>query len=282
MKHLYLFFFLLGIVSYSQSDSIFDDGSLHDWTNVDMSTTLLTNEDLIPPTEAVLRFLQKVCDGSDSAIGEMAIINNSPDWTGTYPFGGDSSDWLTDLYLFMRNENDFDIYMRLGYMGGDDNTKIVSTESIVVPAFSDWVSVRFDIFTLPFTIISGDSTIEEVYADSHEIKIFHNNELSYDGKQVSGTLQISRITSAFVLSVEDQEKLKVELYPNPAKDIFTLSFPQSETGTIAIYNVLGQESFRSTFSGKQSQFNVSNLRSGIYLVSIKTETGTVTKKLVKQ
>ena len=263
--------------SYSQYYSDFEDGTLQAWTNSDTSTVELTVEETGIPSDELM--LQKSCDGSDSAIGRMAIINTSPDWTGNYPSG--YLDAFAGLGLHVKNENDFDLHFRLGYMGGVDNTKMVLTESIVVPAFSDWGFIEFEVF-LPFTIISGESTRDEVFADSHEVKIFHNDALSYDGKQVNGTLQIGLMLSSFLLSTNDQVQQKTVLFPNPVKNIFTVSFPQNESGSIAIYNVLGQESFRSIFSGKQTQFDIANLKSGIYLASIITETATITKKLVKQ
>ena len=280
MKPQFLFLILLfsPLLSFSQHYSTFEDGTLEGWINSDASTTMLTVESTGLPEDYGQFMLQKECDGSNSPVGEMAIINTTSDWTGEYPNG--DFDAFVHLVIYVLNDNDFDLHLRLGYMGGADNTKIISTESFVIPAFSDWGDAAFNINN-SFTIISGESTIEEVLTDSHEVRIIHNDEVAYDGKYIEGVLKIDLMFSIFLLSNEDQDLSKTKLYPNPVNNIMNLKLPYTSNGNITFYNILGENVLSTDFSSATKQIDVSELKSGIYLAKIQTENQSTVKKIVK-
>jgi hypothetical protein len=279
MKYIYILFLLLaGHFTYAQGDDDYEDGSLEDWTNTDLTETMLTNEAHVdPPYPGDLLFLQKECDGTNTAVGEMAIINNSEEWTGTYPTGFfDAFVWIE---MLIKNDNDFDLHLRLGYRGGSDNTKIVSNEATIIPAFSDWT--HYDLYATDFTVIEGTNTWEEVFEDSHEAKIIHNEATSYDGEIVSGTLKISSQFSVYLLSNDEQSNSKFTLYPNPAKDLIHLRTPNIEEGRVVLIDLLGKKVMDEHFSSITSQIDISELKSGIYMVRIETEDMSITRKIVK-
>jgi hypothetical protein len=68
----------------------------------------------------------------------------------------------------------------------------------------------------------------------------------------------------------------LRLYPNPAKTIVTISGIEN-IEAIEVYSVLGKLVKKVT---NQNMLNVQNLSKGIYLMSIKKENNTVTKKLI--
>ena len=74
------------------------------------------------------------------------------------------------------------------------------------------------------------------------------------------------------------------LFPNPTKSSFnvTASFSTTLKGEIELTNLLGQVLNRFSFnnSSLKEEFDVSQLPTGIYLVTLKTEGGQLTKKLV--
>lgn len=264
--------------SYAQGDDNYEDGTLEDWTNTDLSTNMLTNEaHSVPPNQGNLFYLQKDCDGSNTAVGEMAIINHSEEWTGTYPTGFfDAFVWID---MLVKNDNDFDLHLRLGYMGGSDNTKIVSNEATIIPAFSDWD--YYSIYAGDFTVIEGSNTWEEVFEDSHEAKIIHNDAISYDGKIVSGTLKISEQFSVYLLSNNDQFISEISLYPNPVNDVISIRNPGNEQGRIVLFDILGKNILEENLSSNITLVDLSEFRSGVYIVKIETEDLTTTKKIVK-
>lgn len=81
-----------------------------------------------------------------------------------------------------------------------------------------------------------------------------------------------------VLDVKSFESENISVYPNPVKDQLIINSGQTILD-VKIYSILGSE----VFSGKGiNNINVSNLKSGVYLVSITTENGQYTKKIIKQ
>lgn len=79
------------------------------------------------------------------------------------------------------------------------------------------------------------------------------------------------------LANSDFDVSKVVVYPNPAKDHFTVSGIVNET-TIELYSVLGQKVYEQDFTG-ETTLNF-NLSSGIYMAKITSDSRTITKKIV--
>lgn len=84
-------------------------------------------------------------------------------------------------------------------------------------------------------------------------------------------------TWSSALSNSSFDTAKIVLYPNPAKDYFTVSGITSEA-TIEIYSALGQKVFQENFAG-EARLNF-NLSSGIYLAKITSDGFTTTKKVI--
>jgi hypothetical protein len=79
------------------------------------------------------------------------------------------------------------------------------------------------------------------------------------------------------LNTDKFEVTQFNIYPNPAKDQFTIQFNTSEElENVNIYNNLGQ----SVLTSKDSMVDTSNLTSGLYIVEIQTKKGKSSKKLI--
>ncbi len=80
----------------------------------------------------------------------------------------------------------------------------------------------------------------------------------------------------------------ITLYPNPTTGIINMEWANQVSGnaTIAITDIAGHEVFKSglTINGATgiSLINASNLRDGLYLITIKTESGSFTSRLIIQ
>ena len=72
---------------------------------------------------------------------------------------------------------------------------------------------------------------------------------------------------------------KVSIYPNPTSDVLNFKVDNQQIKEVKIYNLMGKEVFK-TF--EKENINISQLSSGMYLVHIKTETNTFTKKIIKK
>ncbi len=69
-----------------------------------------------------------------------------------------------------------------------------------------------------------------------------------------------------------------EVYPNPATDFITIS-TEIETGTIRILNLLGQEMSNYPVNGKTTSLDISELKEGIYFISVESGAEKIVKKI---
>ena len=109
---------------------------------------------------------------------------------------------------------------------------------------------------------------------------------------LSGTVDIFTNTSAnqtlnivegssTVLSTNNFDITNITLYPNPAEDILKVS-SNINMNKIQIYNTLGQLISSKDNNGLEGSINTSNYLSGVYYISITTDSGDITKKFIKQ
>lgn len=74
----------------------------------------------------------------------------------------------------------------------------------------------------------------------------------------------------------------VNVYPNPANDVLNISLPESGKATsIAIYNMIGEIVFLKNVIADETtvNFDVSNLKSGVYMVKLASDDANYTTKL---
>lgn len=82
------------------------------------------------------------------------------------------------------------------------------------------------------------------------------------------------------LSTTPFDKNSIAVYPNPAKDIVSLTLPNNtEVEEVVVYNVTGQEVLRTN---QTQSINVSGLATGAYFLKATTTNGAIlTKKIIK-
>ncbi len=89
---------------------------------------------------------------------------------------------------------------------------------------------------------------------------------------------------AVVGTVELDFENDIDLFPNPTDGLINIRLlkPVNEKMSVRIFNVQGQEVINRLFDkpGKEVQLNASHLSNGLYLLSIRTKNGIVTKKMV--
>ncbi|WP_271856119.1 T9SS type A sorting domain-containing protein [Patiriisocius marinus] len=96
----------------------------------------------------------------------------------------------------------------------------------------------------------------------------------------------SRFTVLFENSILNTNEISlsaVAIYPNPAKDVLNVASPNAEILSIEITDLRGRAVVNQLINANTvSNLDVSNLDSAIYLVTIKTVEGSITKKFVKE
>ena len=81
----------------------------------------------------------------------------------------------------------------------------------------------------------------------------------------------------------DELTASFRLYPNPVNDkLYIEDLTLTQTLTIEIYDIYGRRQELSAVSCQSSAIEVSNLKSGVYLVKIVTSEGETVKRFVKK
>ncbi|MEI7596088.1 MAG: T9SS type A sorting domain-containing protein [Bacteroidota bacterium] len=78
-----------------------------------------------------------------------------------------------------------------------------------------------------------------------------------------------------ILSTEENNNFKFNIYPNPAKDIINIELESDSDFCISIKNSIGQELLFQKYNKFQKTITIDirNLKNGIYYISIKSEKG---------
>jgi len=99
----------------------------------------------------------------------------------------------------------------------------------------------------------------------------------FDGDSQIFGLSLSDI----VLSVERNEILGYEAYPNPVRgNNLTITTGSIDNKQVDLFNVLGRKVFSDSFSGTQKTINISNVASGIYILKVTEGNKVATQKLI--
>lgn len=85
-----------------------------------------------------------------------------------------------------------------------------------------------------------------------------------------------------ILGVDDNQRLQVNIYPNPATQ-FTLRNPQQDRLTLTVYNVLGQAVYRTQSSDVLTEIPLNDQPHGVYILRATTPEGRqFTERLIKE
>ena len=77
--------------------------------------------------------------------------------------------------------------------------------------------------------------------------------------------------------VEELEASQVAVYPNPVTSRFTIE--GAGLNHVSVYNTLGQMVYEANCEGNMAEVTLGDVETGIYMVRIDTENGTVTKRI---
>lgn len=87
-----------------------------------------------------------------------------------------------------------------------------------------------------------------------------------------------------LLGTESFSSYSFTVYPNPARDLVTIE--GSNGSNIMSYKIVDLNGrivkFKETINSTAAQINISDLQSGVYMMTINSDNGTATKKIIKQ
>jgi hypothetical protein len=90
-------------------------------------------------------------------------------------------------------------------------------------------------------------------------------------------------TESLTLSQDEFELSKFVISPNPARSSLKLRIPSVKSDmSLTVYDVLGKKIYQGVITQLESLVDVSNWKSGIYLVKVTDGQSTQTKRFIKQ
>ncbi len=149
---------------------------------------------------------------------------------------------------------------------------------------SDWTQKTVNIVYQDET--TKPDTLHMVISSSGEgiFNKFSLNTLTFAGQNTHiGTLtqgsyiDIDNISIDFTIAVDEKEASAISVYPNPA-DNYTI-IENRKDSELRIYNVAGQVVLETKIKTNHETIDVSNLKSGTYILNFKDKNKTISKKL---
>lgn len=89
----------------------------------------------------------------------------------------------------------------------------------------------------------------------------------------------SNTVSFLITDIEEQSADQLLIYPNPVSDVIYLN-SEELIKSVSVYNYDGRLMLSHEVGKKQSEVQVSDLHSGIYLIRVETENNTITQRII--
>ncbi|MDB0040582.1 T9SS type A sorting domain-containing protein [Algibacter sp.] len=167
----------------------------------------------------------------------------------------------------------------LGFSGSSSTN---DTSLTVDFSFGSTVSVEitYNLNDDTASLTAGGQTVTSAGVADQTLDTF-NIRQSNSSSDETISLDNLVITYDSTLDLKDFNSLEVKLYPNPSNTgEVTITSANSADISVSVFDVLGKQFKNETFSN--NKLNVSNLRSGIYILRITQGNAETTKKLVIQ
>ncbi len=207
----------------------------------------------------------------------------------------DNTDPLFDSALFIRNssfgaypsieEPPIDIVIEDTDNNGFEIFNLMENESLMLGA------INTDIYQFDFSYYNSQADAEalvnpittpEAYINMSALEtIYVNMRNPFTGKAITTSFKVA--IDGDLLSVDEQLLDKVVMYPNPVESELFIHSKATNITALEIYSLSGQLiSNQYTTKNDINTINVLDLKSGVYLVKIISDNGTVVKRIIKQ
>lgn len=130
-----------------------------------------------------------------------------------------------------------------------------------------------------YTRSYNEHTVNDTFANVDPVYVFKVAKAAVGAMQHFATASstVSAISSSKEKPLQTLESVKV--YPNPAKNILNVELPDSRTKnfSVEITDLAGLSVLKEE---NQAQINISRLKNGVYLCTVKTEGSSATRKII--
>ena len=251
--------------------AIFADGEIYDLAN---------KKSVLKPKEIGFRYSSAIVDGDKAYFAGRENLNvaqfQPSDSIKVY-------DASTDLWSFIRMSQPrsemalFKYDNQIAFAGGFAQNKASDIVDIYNSKTGKWSKILISdarAFISPIVIgnkaflVGGNRGDYNVPLNQYPlIRIFPSPTVDI--------LELSKLDP----SVKDQ----LEVFPNPFNSEITFRWSRKNdvSGTLKIYNIIGQEVYNSPIENRQKIVNISHLAIGTYVAYLETLSGIFTHKIVK-
>lgn len=226
------------------------------YSNVPVDTFLTswsaaTMEEVMIQGNATKKYINLNYAGTETVASQIDV-------TGMMHFNFNA--WSADFTQLRVKLVDFGADAAFG--GGDDKEHEVVYEA---PAQGEWITYHIPLSD--FTGLITKENIAQLIFSSNGTSTVYIDNIYFSTDSTAGVEGFA--TSAFVM------------YPNPASEMLTIR-GNDVIEDVVVYNTLGQQVLRATPSATESQLNVSQLQSGIYVITTKINGASSTQKFIKK
>ncbi|MGM0635246.1 MAG: T9SS type A sorting domain-containing protein [Bacteroidota bacterium] len=216
-------------------------------------------------------------DNVEGLIGETAVYNGVLQLIPTEDSGvvvGNTTPEIQVITMSEYNTNYQDYestligFTDVTFEDGDGSAEFSTGSNYTVMDDSDEVVMRTDFFNanyigtiIPSTTVQGLVGLASSFNGTAQIFVRDNDDIDV------------------FLNTNEFNNAEFSVYPNPASDVVNFTAPRSEKFEVNIYNVLGRNVQQTTVEGN-TQINVGQLQSGVYMVKFTQGNQSFTKKLI--
>ncbi|MEO1033116.1 MAG: T9SS type A sorting domain-containing protein [Bacteroidota bacterium] len=269
-------------VTLSQVDD-FEDGTKQGWFENGTPGETVENIATDGPAGTDDNYLRDFTTGVGAGGGSRMVIRNNTQWIGDFTSEGVGSITL-DVRALTAG-----VTVRVSMTG--PGGKFSSTTGVAIAAGSEWTQVVIPISASDMVSVSdgfdggaAGTDINATLGGVTELRILSNPNPAWRGEVTSAEMHIDNITATGSLSTPEFKKQNAEftISPNPAKNKLNIVLPSNEDMKLEVFDVLGKRVYHGTISQLSSSIDVSNWRSGVYLVKVSNDQATQTKRFIKQ
>lgn len=126
-----------------------------------------------------------------------------------------------------------------------------------------YVTVSNGVATSPYTLVQGENTIQ--------VKVTAQD----------GTVKYYNITIMLTLGVDNFDNQSFKYYPNVVSDVLNISYSK-ELLSVKVFDIFGQEVYSKNINNKDTAINMASYSAGVYLITVVSENGAKTFKVIKK
>ena len=109
---------------------------------------------------------------------------------------------------------------------------------------------------------------------------YFNSSINFDNDTLTGGgMFLAKLANSITGINETESDNLFLIYPNPTNGFFQIKSDKLRMMNVEIYNVYGEKIYSSIINNHLSLINL-NVPNGVYFVEVKSENGTVTKKII--